>query len=157
MQHYLQLFGEPITHGSRLATSKSLIEKLAKLSKAAHSIETKQRGPRQDIAQSRAVSQLLSVYEQVSGKHATHSAVQKDQYCGTAQSPFGKFVIAFMAIADPDLRNRRGIHEAISYAVWPGRSGSKAGTVEAAREKREQQILDYLASEGDLENGLSAQ
>lgn len=146
MQQYLPLFPEPPNNGSRLATSKSVIEKLAKLSQAAHAIETKQRGPRQDIAQSRAVSQLLSFYEQVSGKRATHSAVQNYRYSGTAQSAFGKFVITFMEIADPDPRNRRGIHEAISYAVWPGRSGSKAGTVEAAREKREQQILDHLAS-----------
>jgi hypothetical protein len=146
MQQYLPLFRKPPKNGSRLATSISLIEKLAKLSEAAHAIETKQRGPRQDIAQSRAVSQLLSFYEQVSGKRATHSAVQKDQYCGTTQSAFGKFVVGFMVIADPDPRNRRGIHEAISYVVWPGRSGSKAGDVEAAREKREQQILDYLAS-----------
>lgn len=147
---YTELFPKSIEPNLPLSVIKMLVKRLEQLARVAHKTSCRNRGPRQDTAQFLAVKKLKVFYEQFTDSSATHSAVSNKQYCGVARSDFGKFVMTFMEYADPVLVNRRGLSEAISYAVWPMRSASKAPKIEDARLRREERIRQELVEIGML-------
>lgn len=148
MQQHITLFPETLVTSSPLSATKVLVDRMEKLTCIARRIATKQRGTKYDTAQSRAVCELRSFYEQATDKPATHSSVSGRQYSGKAESDYGKFVMRFMDIADPNPVNRRGLHEAIRDSVSPNRIAKRASSVKKAQKRLGKKIRQFVAESG---------
>lgn len=124
----------------------TMLRRLSVFAKAAFRVASKESGPRKDMAQFRAVHRLVQIYEHYVGP-VSHTSTAGRSYLGEPQTGFGKFVEAFMVVADPDRLNRRGISNAIKQFAWPSRQKAKDGdalTTQMQRNKMIQEILNEL-------------
>lgn len=80
-----------------------------------------------------SIALLTSVFERGTRTLATHSLHRDGQYVGEPLSPFGRFVVAFFAEVDPDLKPRT-IGSAIraAFATFE-RGGERIGEAEGIR------------------------
>jgi len=102
------------------------------------------RGPKSDTALTRTVQDLRLLYETATGAGVSHFTRNGRLYVGMARSHFGKFASSAVNLIDPELRTKRGINDAISYAVWPSRAAHRALEVQRQTQLREHRILEIL-------------
>jgi hypothetical protein len=63
----------------------------------------KQSGPRAPSHVQRAVTELASLYSEVTGNPVTHNPRVLTTYAGTPHSPAGRFILEFFSIVDPSI------------------------------------------------------
>ena len=95
---------------------------LSRLAGVAAELSKADRGPRSSTAQMRAVHRLKCLFEAVTGRKASHSQKAGRHYSGALESEFGRFAEAAFRLMEPQPSLRRGLSEAVSYAVWGCRS-----------------------------------
>lgn len=119
---------------------------LSRLAGAAAQVSKADRGPRSSTAQMRAVHRLKGLYEAVTGKKASHTQRVGRHYTGALKSDFGCFAERAFHLMEPQPSLRRGLAEAISYAVWGCRSAGAEKKSARASEDFERRILRALAA-----------
>jgi hypothetical protein len=150
LQQYIGLFPDNEQTRSQLESVSSILRNLALLAEAAYRIEITERGSQKDTGQFLAVCRLGRLYEQVTGVPLSHTAKAGRHYKGRPQSPFGRFVTAFMVIADPNAINRRGTPEAIAFVAWPKRASARKKAIRNRQLARHHKILRILSNLGLL-------
>lgn len=145
MQQYAELGPHLDSGADDLPLIRATCDNLRLLSMAAAELSKSDRGPQSSTAQMVAVQNLRGFYEWATGKKVTHSRKKGRHYTGALESKFGKFAEAAFYQMEPDPYLRRGLAEAVSYAVWPGRSQAEKPKVELARDKLERCTVEVLA------------
>ncbi len=118
---------------------------LSRLAGAAAEVSKADRGPRSSTAQMRAVHRLRGLYETVTGRTVTNSQKVGRCYTGVLESEFGRFAEAAFRLMEPQPALRRGLAEAVSYAVWDCRSAGAEKKSARAGDDFERRILRALA------------
>lgn len=129
-----------------LALIRDACADLSGLARAAAEISKADRGPRSSTAQMRAVSRLKGLYETVTGRKASHSQKAGRHYTGALKSEFGRFAETAFHIMEPQPSLRRGLVEAVSYAVWGSRSAGAEKKSARASDDFERRTLRALAA-----------
>jgi hypothetical protein len=97
----------PVYHTSnRKESIGNLTERLGNLGWAAEqalSDGKKQSGPRAPTHVQRAVTELASLYSEVTGNPFTHNPRLLTTYDGQPHSPAGRFILEFFSIVDPSI------------------------------------------------------
>lgn len=122
MQQYEKLGPSPDPAVANVASIAEACADLSGLAGAAAELSKADRGPRSSTAQMRAVIRLKELYETVTGRKASHSQKAGRHYTGALKSDFGRFAESAFHIMEQQPSLRRGLAEAISYAVWRCRS-----------------------------------
>lgn len=118
---------------------------LSRLAGVAAELSKADRGPRSSTAQMRAVHRLRGLYETFTGAKVTNSQKVGRHYTGALESEFGRFAEAAFQSMEPQASLRRGLAEAVSFAVWGCRSaGAEKKSARAGDdfERRTQRALD---------------
>jgi hypothetical protein len=144
LQQYEALVPDPSSIVDRVQFVRELTSNLTRLCLAASELVSQKRGPDCNTPQMLAVLELKSVFERRAGLQATHSTKSGRAYSGRPESSFGVFATAAFEMMEPDARRRRGLSEAITFAVWPSRGFTKAADIPAQTADRELAIREAL-------------
>ena len=119
---------------------------LSRLAGVAAEVSKADRGPRSSTAQMRAVHRMKELYETITGRKASHSQKAGRHYTGALKSEFGQFAEAAFFLMEPQDSLRRGLAEAVSYAVWESRSAGAEMKSARAGDDFERRTLRALAA-----------
>lgn len=144
MQQYEKLAPDPNTSSGDLAAIGKVCTNLSRLAGAAAEVSKADRGPRSSTAQMRAVQRLKDLYEAATGRKATNSLKSGRHYTGVFESEFGRFAENAFHSMEPDSTLRRGLAQAVSYAVWGCRTASAESKGARARDDFERRTLRAL-------------
>jgi hypothetical protein len=92
-----------------------LADELAHLARSAEQAlqaGKKKSGPRMPIPVQRAVQELVTIYEEVTGKPLSHNPKDRTHYDGKPHSQAGRFILTFFEIVDSTV-----LHTSISTGI----------------------------------------
>ena len=144
LQQYEPMMPEPSVPADGAELLRELTLRVAKLALAASQLISQRRGPAPNTAQMIAVLELKSLFERQIGSPATHSAKSGRWYAGCPKSPFGLFAAEAFKIMELNKHRRRGLSDAITFAVWPSRASAKAASILVQRAERDRAARQAL-------------
>jgi hypothetical protein len=107
---------------------EDLADRLENLAVAAkQALAAGKSGPRIRTYLERAVTELATIYQDVTGKSFSHNPKLWTEYVGDPHSESGHFIVAFFGIVDPSVRTTR-LSTAMAIAVKFGRGQQKPAT-----------------------------
>lgn len=139
-------------HRSPQAYVETIIENFAYLCDVAYEIACLARGPRLDTPMFFIVNMLAELWQDCTGRKPMHTAHNGFDYTGVPQTPFGKFVLAFMKLVEPRPTDRkvprvpRGTIEAVADVVWASSRKKKAHARALSNRAHDEEVQRILTS-----------